>query len=225
MADGDKTYTQAEVDELTKGLKANRDEALQEAKRAKAALQAYDGTDPEEYKRLKAESAEAERKKAAAEGDFKSLETKLVEKHTAELAGRDAKIAKLSRAVEQKLVQAELTKAIADKKGVPDLLLPYAQQFVKVRETDDGYEAYVVDEKGQQAFADGRMTPMGFDSFVEQTLMTKFPRAFEGTGSSGGGASKSNAGGGGSRQIVGTNNADFLRNVEAIAKGDAKVVT
>ena len=43
MADGDKTYTAdevaAQIEEATKGLKANRDEALTEAKKAKATVQ------------------------------------------------------------------------------------------------------------------------------------------------------------------------------------------
>lgn len=223
----DKTYTQAEVDALLQqevaGLKANRDELAKEAKRAKEALKNYEGVDPEEHRKLKEAAAEAERRKATAEGDFKSLEKQLVERHTAELAGRDGKIGKLQAALERRLVEAQLTKAIAEKKGVPDLLLPYARQFVRVKETEDDFEAYIADEKGNPLYADGRMTPMDFGAFVEQHLMAKFPRAFDGTGSSGGGASRSNAGGGGVGVIADTNSPDFLRNLADIASGKAQV--
>lgn len=220
------SYTKEEYEALLQekeALKANRDEALTEAKKAKAALKAWDGKDPAKYEQLLRAAEDAEQKKAAAEGDFTTLKNQLVEKHKGELDGATKRMGKLERALHERLVQAELTKAIAAKKGVPDLLLPYAEKFARVRETDDGFEAYLVDEKGNQRYADGRATPMDFSAFVEQDLMAKFPRAFDGTGSSGGGASKSIPGGGGNGVVTGTNTPDFLANLAAIAKGDIQV--
>ena len=220
MAGEAKTFTQEEFDAMiaerlsteVAGLKANQAEALKEAKAAKAALKNYDGIDPEEYKALKAAAAEAEEKRAAAAGDFETLkkqmieagakkEKTLIDQHTRQLSERDAKEAKLTKSLEKRLVQAELTKAIAAAKGDPDLLLPYAERFVRTRETDDDFEAFVVDGSGNARVADGKGTPMTFDMFVEQDLMQKFPRAFDGTGSSGGGASKSTGGAGGAKNI------------------------
>lgn len=227
-ADGDKTFTQAEVDALiaerNSALESNRNEALKELKAAKSKLAAYDGVDPEEHKRLKTAAEEAERKKAAAEGDFNTLKAQLVANHQKELDGRDGKVTKLTKALEKRLIQAELTKAIAAKKGDPDLLLPYAERFVKTRETEDDFEAFVVDGTGNQRFSDGKATPMSFDAFVEQELMSKFPRAFDGTGSSGGGAPRSNAGGGGgARTIAAGDNASIIANLEGIASGKIEV--
>lgn len=220
--------TQDELDALIEerlaGLKANRDDALKEAKAAKKKLENYDGVDPDEFKRLKAESDKAQRDKAAAEGDFKALEKQLVERHTQEIGAKDTRISKLSKALERRLIDAELTRAIAAQKGDPDLLLPFARQFGRVRETDDDFEGFVADERGQPLVADGKGTPMSFDLFVEQTLKTKFPRAFDGTGSSGGGAAKSIASGnGGSKVIPAGDNAAFLASVEDIASGKATV--
>ena len=227
VTDAAKTYTQDEFDalvaETTAGLKANQAELLKEARAAKAKLANYDGIDPVEFKTLKDAAAEAERKKAAADGDFKALEKQLIENHGKELSGRDAKIGKLTKALEQRLVDAELTRAIAEKKGTPDLLLPYARQFVGVRETDDGFEGFVSDGKGNARVADGKGTPMDFSAFVEQELMVKFPRAFDGLGSSGGGAARSNAGGGGARNVAAGDNAAFIGNLADIASGKVTV--
>lgn len=231
MADEAKQYTQDEVDALvaerlaaeTEGLKKSQRELLAEAKKAKDALKNYDGVDPEEFKALKAAAEEAERKKAAAEGDFKSLEKQLVEKHTAELEKAQGRAAKLQTALEQRLVQAQLTAVIAKHKGDPDLLLPHGTRLTRVRETDDGFEAFVADEKGNPMIADGKGTPMTFDDLVTQVLMVKYPRAFDGTGSSGGGASKSSGGAGGSRVIPLGDNDAFIANLDDIASGKAKV--
>ena len=192
-------------------------------KAAKAALAKYEGVDPEEFKSLKQAAAEADRKKAAAEGDFKSLEKQLVEQHGKELATERAARAKAEAAVEKRLVQAELTRAIAKHRGDSELLMPIASKFVKVRQTDDDYVAYVVDEQGNPRIADGKGTPMDFDQLVEQVLLPKYPRAFDGTGSSGGGATKSSGSAAGARVVAADDNRGFIANLEGIAKGEVEV--
>ena len=224
------TYSQeqltAAIEEKIAGLKANRDEVLKEAKAAKERLKAFEGVDPDEHKRLKLEAEALVVKKATAEGDFKALEKQLIDRHAAEVAGRDTKIAKMQKAIEQRLVQAELRKAIGEKGGLADmadLLLEYGARNVRVKETDDGFEAYVVDGAGNPMIADGKGTPMDIAGFVESTLMQKYPRAFAGTGSSGSGAAKSNAGGGGAKVIAAGDNNAFLANLKGIADGSVRV--
>ncbi len=231
------TFTQDQVDAMiaerltseVAGLKANQAEAIKEARAAKAKLAAYEGVDPVEYKALKDAAAAAELKKAAAEGDFETLKKQLVDNHGKEIAARDARITKYDAALQRRLVDAELTRAIAAKKGDPDLLLPFARQFVRVRETENDFEGYVADERGNPLVADGKGTPMTFDLFVEQNLMTKFPRAFEGTGSSGGGAPIITAGGGG-RSVIprptagdASANGAFISNLKGVADGSVVV--
>ncbi len=228
MAGEPKQYTDEELqalfDEREKGLKANRDEALREAKKAKEALRGFDGVDPEDYRALKAAAEEAERKKAAADGDFKRLEEQLVARHKQEAEKYQAREAKLRAALDKRLVQAELTAAIARAKGNAELLLPHAERFVRVKETDEDFLAYVADEKGNPLVADGAGTPMTFDMLVTEKLMPRFPAAFEGTGASGGGASRSAGGVGGSaRTIAADDSAAFLANLADIAKGTVKV--
>lgn len=217
-----KTYTQEEYDAMVAErdkLKAKRDELLQEAKDAKAALRAYEGIDPVKAKHLQKAADDAEAAAAAARGDFTAREKQLVERHTEEREADAKKAAKLQRAVERRTAEAEIRKAIAKAKGNVELLLPHAMPFVKVRETDDDFEAYL-EEKGQPIVSDGKGTPMDFDTFVTERLRSKFPDAFEGTGSSGGGASKSAAGGGAVRVIPA--DAPWSRtDIADIAKGKA----
>ncbi len=198
-------------------------ELLAETKAAKAALAKFDGVDPDEFKRLKTAADEAERKKATAEGNFASLEKQLIEKHQAEIAGEKGRSTKLQSALERRLVQAELTSVIAKHRGDADLLLPHAAQFVRVREVEDGFEAYVADEKGNPRIADGKGTPMSFDDLVTQVLVPKYPRAFDGTGSTGGGASKSTGSVGGTRVIAADDHRAIAANLQDIAAGKVVV--
>jgi hypothetical protein len=225
-----KTYTQEDVDAIIAekdALKANRDEALTEAKRAKAALKAWDGKDPAKYDALVAASEEAEQRKAAAEGDFSKLRDQLVEKHSSELSAKDKRMGKLEAALNRRLVQDELRKALVGKADptMMELLVEHGSRFVKVRETDDDFEHYLTDGKGNQQFSDGQATPMTIDLFVDQSLKSKFPGAFLGSGSSGGGASKSTAGGGGGnpKVIAAGDDRAFFANLKGVASGDVTV--
>lgn len=227
MADP-KTYTEEEYQAAIAerdALKANRDEALTEAKKAKAALKAWDGKDPARYDQLLAAAEEAERKKAAAEGDFTKLRDQLVEKHTQELSAKDKREQKLAKALERRLTTDELRKALTGKASPEymDLLVEHGAKFVQMRETDDDFDYVVHDGKGNPQYADGKATPMSIEAFVDQSLKVKYPGAFLGSGSSGGGAPKSNAGGGGMKTIAAGDNAAFLANLDDIAAGKAVV--
>jgi hypothetical protein len=230
VADEPKTYSEEEYAAMVKerdALKANRDEILREAKKAKDALRAYDGVDPEEHRRLKEAADAADKKKAAAEGDFKALEKQLIDRHASELGVKDKRIDKLTKALERRLVQAELTGSLnraelADP-SMMDLLVDYGSKYVTMKETDDGFEQVVTDGRGNALVADGKGTPMTVDVFVEQTLKAKYPLAFKGTGSTGGGAAKSATSGGGAKVIAAGDQKAFIDNVKEIADGEVEV--
>ncbi len=231
VSDAPKTYTQEEVDALlateVAGLKANTQETVRELRAARAKLANLDGVDPEEHKRLKQFVADAEQKKAAAEGDWKSLEKQLVERHSQELGTKEKRIGKLQSALEKRLVDANLATALAKAEADPtmlELLQLAGRKSVRVRETDDDFEAFVADAQGNPLISDGKGTPMDVDTFVAQTLKSQYPSAFKGTGSSGGGASKSAGGASGApRNIASTNSQDFLSSINDIALGKTTV--
>ncbi len=211
--------------EITR-LRAHNTEVLKEAKAARERLKAFDGIDPDEFKRLRAESEEAARKKATAEGDFETLKKQLVEKGQARETELTNAVTKRDRALEKRLVQAELTQALVKAGALPsmiELLVENGAKSVRIRETDDDFEHFVADAKGNPLVADNKATPMTIDDLVSQVLMAKFPDAFRGTGSSGSGAAKSSAGGGGSRVIAAGDNKAFLDNVAEIATGKVVV--
>ena len=230
MAEADKTYTQEQFDAMIAerdALKANRDQILSEAKATKKKLADYDGLDPLEYKALKAAASEAEQKKAAAEGDFNALKKQLVDAHAAELAAHGKRTGKMEQSLIKHLVEAKLAAALAKADADPtmtSLLMLEGQRHIRVRETEDGFEEYVADEKGNPLVADGRGTPMDVDTFVAQTLKTSYPGAFRGTGSTGGGATKSSGGAtGGVKSIAAGDNSAFLANLDGIAAGTTVV--
>lgn len=207
-------------------IRANRDEVLKEKKEAAKRLKEYEGLDPQKYRELETAAAEAERKKAAAEGDFKSLESQLKTLHKQELDGKEQKIGKLTKAVEKRAIRAELQAALVKAKAMPDmldLLVERGERSARMKETDDDYVAYIADDKGNQLVSDGSGTPMDFDTFVEQKLKVQYPRAFEGSGASGGGASRSAPSGGGSKVITSGDNSAFIANLVDIAAGKTQV--
>ena len=228
------TFTKEEVDALiaerlaseTEGLKKNRDELAKEAKTAKARLASYEGVDPDEFKRLKHAAEEAEQKKAAAEGDFTKLRDQMVAKHNDELSVKEKRIAKYEAALNRRLTTDELRKALTGKvlPEYAELLVEHGSKFLKVQETDDDFEYLITDGKGNALVADGKGSPMNIDQFVEQTLKAKYPGAFVGTGSSGGGAPRSTGGASGVRTVARDDMKGFVDNVEAIAKGKVEVV-
>lgn len=229
MADEPKPYTQAEIDaivaEQVDGLKRNRDELAKEAKSAKAKLAAYEGIDPERHKQLEADAAEAERKKAAAEGDFKQLEAQLVKKYEGEKEVLSGEVKRMRTSMEKNLIDAAAATELARHSDSPRMLLPHIRSQMKVVEADGEFYARVVDENGNVRIGNGQgSSPMTLPELIEEMKQDKeFAPAFRGTGASGGGATKSNAGSGGSRVVTAGDNSAFLANLEDIAKGKVNV--
>ncbi len=238
VAGENETYTKEQVDAMiaervateVDGLKRNRDELAKEAKAAKAKAAAYEGFDPDEYKRLKTSAEEAEQKRLTAEGDFTKLREQLVNKHNTELGAKDKRISKFESALNRRLTTDELRKALTGK-ALPeyqDLLVEHGAKYLQLRETDDDFDYVITDGKGNPVIANGQGAPMTMDLFVEQTLKSKYPSAFQGTGSSGGGATKSTGGASGSATPPGTiargDQRAFMANLDAIAKGKVEVV-
>jgi hypothetical protein len=214
------------ADEQSVGLKANRDEILAEKKRLEKKLRDLDGVDPEEFRALKAAAEEAEKKKAAAEGNWKQLEQQLIDRHTKELGKRDVREKALTAALEEELIDAAATRALASEKGAVDLLLPHVAAQMAVVEEDGRFVAVVVDDNGtprlsENGKAGSRMTVN--ELVQEMKANERFGRAFEGTGASGSGAAKSEAGGGTVRVIPSGDDKAFLANLDKIAKGEVTV--
>ncbi len=232
------TFSKDEVAQLiaerNRGLEANRNEALNEAKKLKQRLAALDGIDPEEFKTLKAEreaaqaqKEEAERKQAEAAGNWKSVQEQIEKKHAAEVqriaAEKDSVLSHLHRTLIDNAAILELAKH----SDSPKLLLPHVKSMMKVVNEDGEYAARIVDEKGNVRIGKGQgNAPMTLAELMDEMKQDKeFASAFRGSGSSGGGASRSHASGGGQSTITTDDGQNFLKNLKGISDGSVTVKT
>jgi hypothetical protein len=216
---------EAIVAERTAALKQNTDQAIRELRQARAKLKDYEGVDPEEHRALKSAADEAARTQALAEGNLEVWKKQVTDQHQKEKSGLESRLAKFESFTSRTLRNDELRKALVGKAdpSMMELLVEHGSKFIHVRETDEGFEKYVGDEKGNAMVADAQGSPMTTEVFVDQVLKSKFPGAFLGSGSSGGGATRSNAGGGGVTTIASTNDPSFLANLDSVAAGKTQV--
>lgn len=233
VSDGDaggagKTYTQEELDaaiaEANKGLEENRDKVLGELKEVRTKLKAFDGVDPEEHRALQDRLAELEQQSKADKAGLSSEELKKLRAD----------------------VQADVLKRLASDPDSALDALPWAKTLaaenrelkldsvVKAQMAKGGARAERIDalfkltadrfgltDDGQPMLKDNPGLEVG--QYVADELKNEYPEFYNGSGSSGGGASKSSASGGGPvTKIAADDGGAFLQNLEGIA--DGKVV-
>jgi len=178
------------------------------ARRAEKAMQAKIekweklGKSPEEIEALIAKATDDETKDAERKGEWDKLKQQMNDRHAAELAKLQKTIAEkdeanktLRQQIENHLIDAQATSAIAENKGVPQLLLPHVRKHVKVEEVDGELKIVVTDGKGG-ARVNGKGEPLTVAELVADMRSSEiFGRAFEATGSSGGGSPPGSPGG------------------------------
>lgn len=181
---------------LKSALAAERKRADAEARDKKR--WASFGKTPEEIQELLDAQQRLEEDKANKAGEWDKLKAQMNDKHQTELARRDETIGTMRKRLESELIDSKAVTAIAAEKGVPDLLLPHVQRFVKV---DDDFNPVVVDAKGDPR-VDAKGNPMTIHDLVKEMKASDvFGRAFEGSGHSGSGTQPGhNAGGAGAKK-------------------------
>ncbi len=219
----------AQIAEATAGLKQNQAELLREAKAAKARLKDYEGIDPETARTALQERQEAERRKEEEKGNWKALETQLIEKYEGIVKTERTEREKVRTAMEQYLIDSAAVSELAKHSDSPKVLLPHVKAVMQVREEEGRYQARVINpETGNVRIGKGEgSTPMTLAELIEEMKQDKeFAPLFRGTGSSGGGASKSTAGSGGSGKTiaVGTSGRLSMDEINAINNG-ARIVS
>lgn len=215
----------AEGVEDVSGLKSALERTKRELRDAKGKLP--EGFDPAKWDELLALQEEFAKGRLTEKQreEFDSLKRQLQDQHTKELTKRDQRITALADALRRELITSRATSAIAAAKGSVRLLLPHVERQSKVVEQEDGsFVPVIVDEEGHTRIGDGGRN-MSYEEFVAELRTNKeFLGAFEGTGSSGGGAPRSAAGGGAGKTVIpaGDNQA-FIANLDKIAKGEVEV--
>lgn len=224
---GEQSFTAAEVEERVKeanrAIEQSRNATLADLAKLKAKLREFEGVDPEEFKALKTDAERRQHEKLKGEGDWKSLERQMAERHGKAEESWKARESTLTTALERYLIDGALSTEIANSKGLPKGLLPILRPQVRMTEIEGEFIAQVVDAKGNPRIADGKATPMTLRDLVEEARSDEvLARMFEGTGSSGGGASRSAASGGGHVRTIPAGQAWTARDIADIASGKAR---
>lgn len=232
MAEGDgaggaKTYTQEELEaritEANKSLEANRDQVLRELKAMKEKVKGFDGVDPEKYRELVAAAEEAEQKRAKAAGDWEAREKQIVEKHAKELDTLKKELSDAEAVIAEHLIDATAAQAISEAKGAVKVLLPHIKAHTKIVRENGKRHVQVVDANGVQRVADGKGTAMTISMLVDELKADPdFARNFEGSGSSGGGASRSAGSAGGSKTVA-MDDPSYFGHLADIVAGKAEI--
>jgi hypothetical protein len=171
------------------GLKAKNAEILGKLK----ALDAHKDIDPDEYKALKGQAAKIEEERALKAGEFDNLKKQLLDAHAKEKEALVAKIATLGKSLEENVLIATATQAIAAEKGSTLLLMPHVKSRTKL---DDNGNAVVLDDSGNVRIgADGK--PLTIPQLIAEMKadVNVYGRAFEASGVSGSGAQQNNGSG------------------------------
>lgn len=178
---------------LNRSLKAARAEAKDKAKGQVDLSPLKDfGETPEDIRQTfdnKLKEAQDELAKGdKAKLNLDKVRQELAEAHANDLKKREAREEALTSQLYTLLVENKATAAIAELKGVPDLLLPFVKNQVKIVEEDGQFKEYVVDEQGDRRYSGITGQPMTIKELVaEMKANEKFGRLFESDSPSGGG--------------------------------------
>lgn len=184
--------------EDTTGLKSALQKERAEREKYAKLVKSWEATGktPEEISTLITELEHNEAAKAEKAGEWDKLKSQLLETHKKELSKKDEETAKMKATLERYLVDATATAAIAELKGIPQLLLPHVKSAVKVVEDNGEYTVQVVDGAGTPRI-NNKGESLSIKELVEEMRQSEiFGRAFEPTGITGSGASgaRNNAG-------------------------------
>lgn len=176
---------------LNRSLKAARAEA-----KAKSAVDltplADFGVTPEEIKaNISAKLAEFQdqlAKGGEAKLNLDKVRQELADAHAKDLEKAGARAEALQNQLYGLLVENSATAAVSELKGVPELLLPFIKNQVKVLEQDGEFKVFVVDGQGDQRYSGVTGQPMTIKELVaEMKANEKYGRLFESETPAGGG--------------------------------------
>lgn len=220
--DESKTYSQEELDaaveEKLAAAKADGDTAFKnlwnESKKAKDAAKQYQ----RELSELRTKFGELEQQRSAEKAGITSAE---LEKVRAEnLKHLEAEYAPFKQKADELMRENRTLKLDNRVKDV------YAKAGVRPDRINELFkltaEQYDLTEDGEPYLKEHAGTPI--EKYVLSDVRKSYPEWFEGSGSSGGSATRSGAvSGGGPRVIPAGDNAAFLANLDGLAKGTIRV--
>lgn len=202
------------------GLLKNKSELLKEAEKAKRER----AEALAELEKARAQQSESDGKpNEKIEAVRKSLLDEFAKKEAALAARLEKREAQLKR----DRIRAEAAQALAKHKGDAALLMPHIESALSAVETESGdYKVRVVGPDGSEMWSKASGSagdPMPVEEYVSSVLKQRFPSAFEGTGSSGSGATGSaRAGGTNGRYIISA--AEARKDPRAFQRVEAEAI-
>ena len=186
------------------GLKSALEKERKAAREASKQAKAWEaiGKTPDEISELLEAQRKAEEDKAKKEGNLEKIKEAMLKEHQTEVAKYKGAADKLRNQLDRHMVDAAATQAIAAAKGIPALLLPHVKAAVRVLEEDGNFVTRVVDDAGNPR-VNGKGDYLTIADLVSEMRNSDiFGRAFEGTGTTGGGASGSKPNGTGGKSLT-----------------------
>lgn len=186
--DEEKAAYESLLNNETKGLKEKNGELLGKLK----GFDKFKDVDPEEYAKLKEQASKDEEDRAKAAGEWDKLKQQMADAHAKEMKKRDDRIGALEKSLEEQVLVAQATQAIATEKGSPLLLMPHVRSRTKL---DESGKPVVVDDAGNIR-VDGQGQPMTIQALIAEMKadVATFGRAFDASGASGAGSQSSSGG-------------------------------
>jgi hypothetical protein len=127
-----------------------------------------------------------------------AVKTQLLDAHGKEKAKLEERLAKLTKQLENAMIDSVATQAIVENKGSVKLLMPHVRGQTRLREIDGKFIVEVIGPDNNPRLSGTQATPMTINELVaEMKTQNDFASAFEGTNASGSGSSGGGSGGGG----------------------------
>lgn len=231
---GKEKWSLEDVSGLKSGLSAERT-AKEEAVTKLKVFEGIDASAAREAMQKVAEMANWTPEQKVRE-QIDALKSQLTTKHGSELKAAQDKITNLEAQLQGVMITSAATKAIADRKGVVELLLPHVEKQTRLVMVDRVPTVQILDQNKQARISPkpGSTALMSVEEFVEELRGSDtFARCFDSNGASGGGATGTNLGGGSTgRTTTSTNGLKVIKasdkqamaeNQDAIAEGKVMV--
>lgn len=182
------------VEQHTRGLVAKRDQLLDETKKLKARLAAYDGVDPDEYHQLKKAADKLQTQQAEVEGDWQRLRESLEQRHAEEISKAGKALEEERSFTRRLLVDQGLTQALM-KQGVAQPLIAGAKALLA------GHADVVAEGGARKAVIKTDIGTLDLDTYVAEWVQTPEGKAYVGAPRSAGGGAHESGGKGGERRL------------------------
>ena len=194
LSDSAKGLAEA-ISGLNKALKNER-RATEQAKAAGEGAKAWLelGESPDAVKAQIQEMQEQVAKASDGKINLEKMKADMDKRIADAVGAKDGEIQTMRRSLEEHMVKSAAASALAEHKGSVDLLLPHVLSRARVVQDGGGYTVRVFDDAGD-ARGDGKGGFMGVAELVKEMKESPtFGRAFEASGTGGGGARPGSSG-------------------------------